>query len=198
MVWKTDWWYHWQHRLASQFSIKSYQALWVIHIWPHQAVLKFGHKWWNRELTLNCKFKCYVKPMKHPLGISPSKGNQGTTQGEEKNSFDLDGNQTHNLRIRSTVTLPTELWGQTEKVGDDLGGESWWRESKGYIWMLCRVAPRSKEFFLSLVWFPVPCCGCWSIINSRRIWLHQGCTYSITNDLTRGIWAQGDTLGISG
>ena len=47
--------------------------------------------------------------MKDPLGISPSKGNQGTTQGEEKNSFDLDGNQTHNLRIRSTVTLPTEL-----------------------------------------------------------------------------------------
>ena len=32
---------------------------------------------------------------------------------------------------RSTVTLPTELRGRTEKVGDDLGGESRRRESKG-------------------------------------------------------------------
>ena len=31
-----------------------------------------------------CKLKCYVKPMKDPLGISPSKGNQGTTWGKEK------------------------------------------------------------------------------------------------------------------
>ena len=38
----------------------------------------------NRELTLKCKLKCYVKPMKDPLGVSPSKGNQGTTQGKEK------------------------------------------------------------------------------------------------------------------
>ena len=29
----------------------------------------------NRELTLKCKFKCYIKPMKDPLGVSPSKGN---------------------------------------------------------------------------------------------------------------------------
>ena len=37
---------------------------------------------------------------------------------------------THDLRIRSTVTLPTELQGRSEKVGDDLGGESRRRESK--------------------------------------------------------------------
>ena len=37
------------------------------------------HKWWNRELTLKCKFKCYVKPIKNPLGVSPSNENQGTT-----------------------------------------------------------------------------------------------------------------------
>ena len=36
------------------------------------------------ELTLECKFKCHVKPMKDPLGVSPSKGNQGTTRGKEK------------------------------------------------------------------------------------------------------------------
>ena len=40
--------------------------------------------WWNRELTLKCKLKCFVKPMKDPLGVSPSKGDQGTTRGKEK------------------------------------------------------------------------------------------------------------------
>ena len=58
----------------------------------------------------------------NPLGVSPSKGNQGSTRGKEKND----------LRIRSTVALPTELRGRTEKVGDDLGGESRRTES-GYI-----------------------------------------------------------------
>ena len=42
----------------------------------------------------------------------------------KKKSFDLSGNQTHDLWIRSTVTLPTELRGRTENFGDDLGGES--------------------------------------------------------------------------
>ena len=44
----------------------------------------FKLKWWNRELTLKCNLKCYVKLMKNPLGVSPSKGNQGTTRGKEK------------------------------------------------------------------------------------------------------------------
>ena len=38
-------------------------------------------------LIPKCKLKCYkmyVKPMKDPLGISPSKGNQGTIRGKEK------------------------------------------------------------------------------------------------------------------
>ena len=43
----------------------------------------------------------------------------------------ISGNRTHDLRNGSTVTLPTELRGRTEKVGDDLGGESRRRESKG-------------------------------------------------------------------
>ena len=60
--------------------------------------------------------------MNNPLGVSPSKGNQVTTRGKEK-IFDLGGNRTHDL--------PTELRGRTEKVGDDLGGESRRRESKG-------------------------------------------------------------------
>ena len=53
--------------------------------------------------------------MNNPLGVSPSKGNQGTTRGKEK-TFDLGVNRTHDLRIRSTVTLPTELRGWTERV----------------------------------------------------------------------------------
>ena len=32
----------------------------------------------------------------------------------KKKYFDLGGNRTHDLRIRSTVTLPTELRGRTE------------------------------------------------------------------------------------
>ena len=42
------------------------------------------YKWWNRELILKCKLKCYVTPLKDPLGVSPSKGKQGTTRGKEK------------------------------------------------------------------------------------------------------------------
>ena len=56
--------------------------------------------------------------MNNPMGISPSKGNQGATRGKEK-YFDLGGNRTHDLQIRSTVTLPTELRSRTEKVADD-------------------------------------------------------------------------------
>ena len=41
----------------------------------------------------------------------------------KKKSFDLGGNRTRDLWIRSTVTLPTELRGWTEKVGVDLGSE---------------------------------------------------------------------------
>ena len=45
----------------------------------------------NRELTLKCKLKCYEKPMKDPLGVSPSKGNKGTTRGKEKFLLTLVG-----------------------------------------------------------------------------------------------------------
>ena len=45
----------------------------------------------GKELTLKCKLKCYEKPMKDPLGVSPSKGNQGTTRGKEKFLLTLVG-----------------------------------------------------------------------------------------------------------
>ena len=63
-------------------------------IWKLQSTYYFLYKtpnkhvclsvWWNRELTLKCKLKCYVKPMKDPLSVSPSKGNQGTFLGRWK------------------------------------------------------------------------------------------------------------------
>ena len=58
--------------------------------------------------------------MKNPLGVSPSKGYQGTTRGKEKilmTSVEIEPG--HDLQIRSTVALPTKLLGRTEKVGDD-------------------------------------------------------------------------------
>ena len=49
-----------------------------------KIVRQFPNECGNRELTLKCKLKGYEKPMKDPLGVSPSKGNQGTTRGKEK------------------------------------------------------------------------------------------------------------------
>ena len=67
--------------------------------------------------------------MKDPLGDSPSKMRE--PQVVKKKLFRPGGNRTHDLQIRSTVTLPTGLRCRTEKVGDDLGGESRRRESEG-------------------------------------------------------------------
>ena len=58
--------------------------------------------------------------MNNPLSVSPSKRKQGTTRGKGKTNFDLGGNRTHDLRFRSTVTLPTDLQGRTEKVVESL------------------------------------------------------------------------------
>ena len=38
----------------------------------------------EQRINSKCKLKCYVKSMKNPLGVSPSKGNQGTTRSKEK------------------------------------------------------------------------------------------------------------------
>ena len=74
--------------------------------------------------------------MNNPLGVSPSKGKRNHTRqrknlltsvGIEPRTSRLD----HDLQIRSTVTLPTELQDRTEKVGDDF---------------LCA---RSKDFFFA-------------------------------------------------
>ena len=83
--------------------------------------------------------------MNNPLGVNPSKGNQGPTRGKEKifsprwESKPRPPDSINNfIKIRSTVTLPTELRGRTERVGDDLGGESRRRESKGTLNVVSR------------------------------------------------------------
>ena len=72
----------------------------------------------TRELTLKCKLKCYINPRITHWALALVKGNREPHEAKKK-SFDLGGNRTHDLRIRSSVTLPTELQGRTEKVGDD-------------------------------------------------------------------------------
>ena len=70
----------------THFDMKGF-ALRLVLKQRHKRTRKWpihSRRWWNRELTLKCKLKCYVKPMKDLLGISPSKGHQGTTRGKEK------------------------------------------------------------------------------------------------------------------
>ena len=72
--------------------------------------------------------------MKDPLGVNPSEGNQGTTRGKEKFLLTSVGIEptTSGLDLSLDLpTLPIELRGRTEKVGDDNGGASRRRESKG-------------------------------------------------------------------
>ena len=55
--------------------------------------------------------------MNNPMGVSPSKGNQGTTRGK-KNLLTSVGIEPATSRLDvSTVALKTELRGRTEKVG---------------------------------------------------------------------------------
>ena len=69
--------------------------------------------------------------MKDPLGVSPSKGNQGTTRGKEKFLLTSVGIEptTSGLDLPLLCRLSYEV-GQ-RKSGTDLGGESRRRESKG-------------------------------------------------------------------
>ena len=90
-----------------------------------------NHKWWNRELTLKCKFKCYVKPMKDPLGVSPSKGNRGTTRGKDKILSTSVGIEPTTSGLNLLLLCRLSYEAGAEKVGDDIGGESRRRESKG-------------------------------------------------------------------
>ena len=55
----------------------------------------------KQRINSEVKVIVLIEPMNNPLGVSPRKGNQGTTRGKEK-SFDLGGNRTHDLRFISS------------------------------------------------------------------------------------------------
>ena len=69
--------------------------------------------------------------MKHPLGVSPSKGNQGTTRGKQKIILTSVGIEpmTSGLDLSLLCRLSGKV-GQ-RKLGTILGGESRRRESNG-------------------------------------------------------------------
>ena len=86
----------------------------------------------TRELTLKCKLKCYFKPMNNPLGVSPSKGKQGTTRGmQRKNLLTSVGIEptTYGLDLPSLCRLSYKV--AQRKSGTILDGESRRRESMG-------------------------------------------------------------------
>ena len=91
----------------------------------HCRVAHWQNRWWNRELTLKCKLKCYVKPMKDPLGVSPSKGNQGTTRGNEKILLTSVGIEPTTSRL----DLMLLCWLSYE-VGKRKSGFGWWIAAK--------------------------------------------------------------------
>ena len=67
--------------------LKIWQRSYSLLVWVQMNVVPRSTGNTNsgtRELTLKCKLKCYFKPMNNPLGVSPSKGKQGTTRGKEK------------------------------------------------------------------------------------------------------------------
>ena len=69
--------------------------------------------------------------MNNPQGASPSKGNQGTTRGKEKNLLTSQGIEpmTSGLDLPLLCQLSYEV--AQRKSGMILGGESRRRESKG-------------------------------------------------------------------
>ena len=69
--------------------------------------------------------------MNNPLGVSPSKGKQGTTQGKEKILLTSEGIEpmTSGLDLPSLCRLNYKV--AQRKSGTILDGESWQRESKG-------------------------------------------------------------------
>ena len=82
---------------------------------------------------MRCKLKCYVKPMKNPLDVSPSEGNQGTTRGKENIiliSVRIEP-MTSGLDPPLLCRLLTTRSDMQRKSGTILGGESRRREGKG-------------------------------------------------------------------
>ena len=63
-----------------------------INVVPRSTMNTNGGKESTLKDNLKCKLKCFVKPMKDPRGVSPSKGNQGTFSVVQK-EFDSHKNE---------------------------------------------------------------------------------------------------------
>ena len=96
----------------------------------HHPTIKFMNSG-TRELTLKCKFKCYINPMNNPLGISPSKGETGNHTRQRKNLLTSVGIEptTSGLDLPSLCRLSYKV--AQRKSGTILDGESRRIESKG-------------------------------------------------------------------
>ena len=63
----------------------------------------------TRELTLKCKFKCYLNPRITHWALALVKGNREPHEAKKK-SFDLGGNRTHDIYtsfLCSTICVPS-------------------------------------------------------------------------------------------
>ena len=152
---------------------------WGVGIWVWEESRPMGSQgwavgWrWSGEAPKLVKLAnlyddaCLVPPvgmwtflvLKDPLGVSPSKGNQGTTRGKEKilltwvgiqpTSSGLDHSYAPLLSLRrdsppkSSPTFSVRPCSSVGRVMVDL-----------ILRLLVRFPGRSKEFFLYLVWFP--------------------------------------------
>ena len=67
---------------------------------------------WFREVTLQCKLKCHVGPLKFLLSFNPSEDMGGRIRRRKK-SLTSAGIEPSNLRISSSFDIPTEQRGQT-------------------------------------------------------------------------------------
>ena len=85
----------------------------------------------EQRINSKCKLKCYVTPMKDPLGVSPSKGNQGTTRGKEKILLTSVGIEPTTSGLDQPLLCRLSYEVGQRKSGTILGGESRRRESKG-------------------------------------------------------------------
>ena len=119
----------------------------------------------EQRINSEVKIEVLAEPMNNPLGVSLSKGNQGTTRGKEKNLLTsvrieptTSGAARHDIHmypyflfaaihhLKSSPTFSVRPRSSVGRVTVDLIRRSAW----------VRFPPRSKDFFLYVVWFPIP------------------------------------------
>ena len=126
------------------------------------ATLHYEHncKWWNRELTLKCKLKCGRRGVLMVSALDPERTVRARAQAGDILwcSWARHCSLTVPLSTQVYKWVPANCWGKPNKLrGSDLRWTSFtvYSVTVNLIrrsWV--RFPPRSKEFFLYLVWFP--------------------------------------------